>query len=113
LISERVRGNPSVVLKMLKQRVSRRLRARKRGPVSPSQRAFAFARPGGLVPQFWQRRFYDFNVWSRKKKIEKLNYMHMNPVKRGLAENPKDWPWSSFAFYQGKGEILIGIDPAE
>jgi REP element-mobilizing transposase RayT len=35
-------------------------------------------------PQFWRRRFYDFNVWSRKKKIEKLGYMHMNPVKRGL-----------------------------
>jgi hypothetical protein len=53
------------------------------------------------APQsFWQRRFYDFNVWSQKKKIEKLHYMHMNPVKRGLVTDPKLWPWSSYRFYQ-------------
>jgi hypothetical protein len=34
-------------------------------------------------PHLWQRRFYDFNVWSYKKKLEKLNYMHFNPMKRG------------------------------
>ncbi len=113
LISEPIRGNPSTVLKMLKQRVSRRLRRklRRRGPTA--QRSFAFARSDGRLPQFWQRRFYDFNVWSRKKKVEKLNYMHMNPVKRGLVEDPKDWPWSSYAFYQRRGEILIGIDPVD
>ena len=113
LISEPRRGNPSIVLKMLKQRVSRRLRARPRRSVPADQGRFAFARFPGRLPQFWQRRFYDFNVWSRKKKIEKLNYMHMNPVKRGLVGNPKDWPWSSCAFYQGSGDILIGIDPVE
>lgn len=35
------------------------------------------------MPQFWQKRFYDFNVWSRKKKVEKLEYMHMNPASEG------------------------------
>ena len=25
---------------------------------------------------FWQRRFYDFNVWSARKRIEKLRYIH-------------------------------------
>jgi putative transposase len=49
---------------------------------------------------FWQRRFYDFNVWSKKKRIEKLNYMHMNPVKRGLVADAKLWEWSSYRFYQ-------------
>jgi putative transposase len=113
LISEPVRGNPSVALKTLKQRVSRRLRAKARRRVAAGQSSFAFARGDAPLRQFWQRRFYDFNVWSRKKKIEKLNYMHMNPVKRGLVKNPKDWPWSSFSFYQGRGEVLIGIDPME
>jgi putative transposase len=65
------------------------------------------------LPQFWQRRFYDFNVWSQKKKVEKLAYMHQNPVKRRLVQNPRDWPWSSCAFYQGKGEILIPVDSVE
>ena len=51
----------------------------------------------------WQRRFYDFNVWTYKKKNEKLNYMHFNPVKRGLVKTPMEWPWSSALFYW-KGE---------
>jgi putative transposase len=113
LISEPIRANPSIVLKMLKQRVSRELRAKGRRRVPAGQSSFAFARSETPLRQFWQRRFYDFNVWSRKKKIEKLNYMHMNPVKRRLVENPRDWPWSSFNFYQGKGEILVGFDPVD
>ena len=114
LISEPARGTPSVVLKMLKQRVSRRLRRKPRGRVSAAQRAFPFASSGnGRPAQFWQRRFYDFNVWSRKKKIEKLGYMHANPVKRGLVDDPKHWPWSSYAFYQQRGEVLIAIDQVE
>src|ERR1700688_5029751 len=39
---------------------------------------------------FWQRRFYDFNVWSQNKFVEKLQYMHMNPVKRKLVVHPQD-----------------------
>jgi putative transposase len=49
--------------------------------------------------QFWQRRYYDFNVHSEEKRVEKLKYMHRNPVKRGLLEKPEDWPWSSFRHY--------------
>ena len=48
------------------------------------------ARPAALPRSFWQRRFYDFNVWTNKKRIEKLNYMHMNPVKRGLVGGRED-----------------------
>ena len=40
---------------------------------------------------FWPLRYYDFNVWSEKKRIEKLRYIHRNPVKRGLVERPEDW----------------------
>jgi putative transposase len=47
----------------------------------------------------WQKRFYDFNVWSERKRIEKLRYMHRNPVKRGLVERPEQWRWSSFRAY--------------
>jgi len=111
LLSEPARGTPSTVLKVLKQRVSRRLRPKRRRNSSPRQKSFCFAPDGQPLPQFWQRRFYDFNVWSRKKKIEKLAYMHANPLTRGPAEHPKDWPWSSYAFYQQHGDILIGIDP--
>jgi putative transposase len=44
----------------------------------------------------WQARFYDFNVWGQRKRIQKLRYMHANPVKRGLVLEPGQWAWSSF-----------------
>ncbi len=61
--------------------------------------------------QFWQRRFHDFNVWGEKKRIEKLKYMHRNPVKRGLVKDPKDWPWSSYSFCERGKQGMIRIDP--
>ena len=48
---------------------------------------------------FWQPRYYDFNVFSGKKRLEKLNYMHHNPVTRGLVQNPEDWLHSSAHHY--------------
>jgi putative transposase len=48
---------------------------------------------------FWQGRYYDFNVNTTEKRIEKLRYIHHNPVKRGLVELPEQWPWSSYRHY--------------
>jgi putative transposase len=57
----------------------------------------------------WQHRFYDFVTWSEKKRIEKLRYMHNNPVKRGLVSEPEQWPWSSFRHYAygETGPVLV------
>jgi putative transposase len=48
---------------------------------------------------FWQARYYDFNVHNEEKRVEKLRYMHRNPVVRGLVTRPDDWRWSSFHHY--------------
>jgi putative transposase len=48
---------------------------------------------------FWQARYYDFNVFSEGKRVEKLDYIHFNPVKRGLVETMEQWPWSSYQSY--------------
>ncbi len=48
---------------------------------------------------FWQTRYYDFNVLTRDKRVEKLKYMHRNPVIRKLVPRPEDWPWSSYRHY--------------
>jgi hypothetical protein len=64
----------------------------------------------GVLPQFWQKRFYDFNVYSAAKKREKLEYMHRNPVTRRLVKDPKDWVWSSYSSYSGRGTPLVEID---
>jgi putative transposase len=48
----------------------------------------------------WQARYYDFNVFTEWKRAEKLDYIHNNPVARGLVARPEDWEWSSFRHYQ-------------
>ncbi|MGH9397770.1 MAG: REP-associated tyrosine transposase [Terriglobia bacterium] len=58
----------------------------------------------------WQRGGYDMNIWSEKKQLEKLNYMHNNPVKRGLAAQPGDWPWSSWRFYYREDASILAMD---
>ena len=58
----------------------------------------------------WQRRFYDMNIWGPKKREEKLNYMHDNPVKRGLVKQPGDWPWSSWRFYFRNDASILAMD---
>jgi putative transposase len=92
LISEPKLRTVSIALQVLKERASRRI-------------------SDHSSPHFWQSRFYDFNVWSHKKKVEKLLYMHLNPMKRGLVEHPADWRWSSFGFYRDGSAGLIRIDP--
>jgi REP-associated tyrosine transposase len=60
----------------------------------------------------WQRRFYDLNVWSEKKRLEKLNYTHGNPVKRGIVASPDQWPWSSCRFYFLEDASILAMDPS-
>lgn len=96
LLTEPEVANPSTVMQVLKQRTARALlpKSKRRDPRQPG----LFARE----PQrraFWQARFYDFNVWTTKKRVEKLRYMHRNPVKRRLVESPEQWRWSSYRFY--------------
>ena len=79
LISEPKRYKLSTTLSVLKGETSSRLK--------------------GDQKQFWQTRYYDFNVFTRPKQVQKLRYMHRNPVKRGLVEAPEHWPWSSFCHY--------------
>ena len=98
LISEPQVGNPSTVLQVLKQRFAQRILRRRR---TERHQALLFE---GQPVHVWQARFYDFNVWTECKRIEKLRYMHRNPVKRGLVLEPDQWPWSSFRWYW-RGEM--------
>ena len=50
---------------------------------------------------FWRRGFYDFNIYTKEKLAEKLNYAHHNPVKAGLVSTPGDYKWSSYKHYFG------------
>ena len=112
LLSEPEKGTPSTVLQVLKQKVSRALRGKGTKSV-PGQLSLAFPCSAGDSAAFWQRRFYDFNVYSRKKLREKLEYMHANPVVRKLVIHPREWPWSSWPHYAKGEKGLIRIDGVE
>jgi putative transposase len=49
----------------------------------------------------WQPRFFDRALRTVKEYHEKVWYIHLNPVKAGLAARPEDWPWSSVHDYTG------------
>ena len=89
LLSEPEKDTLADALKSLKQGVSRRLI--------------------GDADHFWQKRYYDFNIRNYPQFVEKLHYIHRNPVKAGLCERPEDWEWSSFRHYakgcEGRVEI--------
>src|SRR5262249_4005016 len=53
----------------------------------------------------WQPKYYAFNVSSEKKVVEKLNYMHENPVRAGLVERAIDWLWSSARWYDSRRSV--------
>ena len=77
LVTEPERGKLSTVIQILKQTVSHKLK-----PAS--------------VPHFWLHRYYDTPIWTERKRVEKLRYIHRNPIKRGLVSRPEDWAWSSY-----------------
>jgi putative transposase len=89
LLSEPQRGTLADALKSLKQGVARRLI--------------------GGAEHFWQKRYYDFNIRNHPQFIEKLRYIHRNPVKRGLCDRAEDWERSSFRHHatglEGRLEI--------
>ena len=92
LVSEPENADLSVVMKVVKQRFARRVQKRRSG----AQLALWPELDGHSV---WNKRFYDFNVWTERKRVEKLRYLHRNPVKRGLVLSPEQWEWSSFRAY--------------
>jgi putative transposase len=108
LLSEPERGDPSMVMQAVKQGFARRFLRRFR-----SASAFRQGKIAGsavvAADHVWQHRFYDFVVFTEKKRVEKLRYMHRNPVKRGLVLEPQQWPWSSFCDYaEGRhGPVLV------
>jgi REP element-mobilizing transposase RayT len=53
------------------------------------------ARRGSRGP-LWQHQYWDRFVRHEREFNERLEYMHLNPVKKGLAKRPEDWRWSSY-----------------
>jgi REP element-mobilizing transposase RayT len=54
--------------------------------------------------RLWQPRFFDRALRTVKEYHEKVEYIHLNPVKAGLVSRAEDWPWSSVNDYTGSVE---------
>ncbi len=90
LVSEPKHETLAAALKSLKQGVARRLIADKE--------------------HFWLRRYYDLNIRNHRQFVEKLRYIHRNPVKRGLCQSALEWDWSSFRHYATGDAGQVGIE---
>ena len=64
----------------------------------------------GTLQRIWQARYHDFNVCTADKRVEKLRYIHRNPVKRGLVGAPELWRWSSFRAYAYQEKGPVGLN---
>jgi putative transposase len=102
LLSEPQQGTLADALKSLKQGVARRGIGKL--PLKPK------AGLSGPHEHFWQKRYYDFNIRNYAQFVEKLRYIHRNPVKRGLCDRQEEWPWSSFRHYTSGAEGRVEIE---
>ncbi|MGO8817758.1 MAG: REP-associated tyrosine transposase [Terriglobia bacterium] len=55
----------------------------------------------GTEGELWQPRFFDRALRTVKEYQDKVEYIHLNPVRAGLVDSPQDWRWSSFNEYAG------------
>ena len=60
----------------------------------------------------WQKDPSVIDLWSPKFIRQKLDYLHLNPVRAGLCQHPADWKWSSCRAYlpHKLGDLPIEID---
>ena len=63
----------------------------------------------GEGDKFWQHKYHAFEIYDRSKMEEKLNYMHQNPVRKGLVECADEWRWSSARWYENGKSVGVPI----
>jgi putative transposase len=64
------------------------------------------------VFRFWQAGGgYDENLWNERPIEEVIEYIHANPVRRGLVQQATAWAWSSARFWAGFPSFPLAMDP--
>lgn len=97
-------GQLSHFMKQWKQKSSVRLKRFVRGQLGQ------YAETLDIKEPFWQPRYYPFNLYSGKKALEKLDYMHLNPVRAGLVERATDWAWSSARYFEHGQPVGVPLE---
>ena len=101
-----------LLLKAIKQPVSQRAVGFLRTQNPAWLKRLRVERPGGRVEyRFWQQGGgYDRNILQAETAWQCVEYIHANPVRRGLVATPEDWPWSSARWYAGFDDVMLGMD---
>ena len=63
--------------------------------------------------QLWKRNSLSVPIWSPGVVDQKLDYIHLNPVRAGICTNPEDYKYSSARFYicgDGNWDFLSHCD---
>jgi REP element-mobilizing transposase RayT len=56
--------------------------------------------------QLWQEGSHPEEIYNEKMLIQKIMYIHNNPVKRGYVDEPQHWRYSSARNYEGMEGLL-------
>jgi putative transposase len=104
VLSEEPMARVSALLYAIKRPVSHRIKqdlAASRGPLL--EKLTIRERPGKTTFRFWQEGpGYDRNTRDHGSLRKMIDYIHMNPVRRGLIDHPGAWRWSSWRHYEGE-----------
>lgn len=112
LLRPRTDYDISRILTTLKQPVSKRAILFVQNEMPTFRPRMTDSQPNGKTAfRFWQRGGgYDRNLWSPKHIWETIDYLHGNPVRRGLCAADADWVWSSARAYAGDTAVPLAID---
>ncbi|QDU36848.1 hypothetical protein Mal4_11480 [Maioricimonas rarisocia] len=102
----------SAILKTLKQSVARVALVHLRDTRSHAMHLLEDRQPNGKVScRFWQRGGgYDRNLMEPATMLAEIDYIHANPVRRGLCERPIEWACSSARGYVRAGSGMLRLN---
>lgn len=102
----------AALLKRIKQPASRRALAFLRSESSDWLPCLTAQRGERMETHFWQRGGgYDRNVTEPATLERMIDYLHLNPVRKTLAEKATDWKWSSGGWFEGEAPNQLKPDP--
>ena len=108
--------NIGQVLKSIKLPVSRKALAFLRTEAPEWLPRLAQKRGNRTEYHFWQRGGgYDRNITEPRTLEQMIEYLHLNPVRKGLVQHAIDWKWSSARWFAVKtpGPLVVDQIPYE
>jgi len=103
-------GSIAALLGAIKRPMSVRARRMLEVSADPLVRALMNGKPSTF--RFWQQGpGYDSNLRSWEAVGDVIDYIHMNPVRRGLVERPEQYDWSSCRQWSSSGDGALPYLP--